>query len=102
MAYKISQSCTGCDICRTQCPTGAIKVKDNQTWIDPNLCNNCEGYYPEPQCVIHCPISSPVPAHGKKGRYKLNERPPPVQIYLPMTKPIPLLPPSSSGKRATY
>ncbi|MFP5272172.1 helix-turn-helix domain-containing protein [Coleofasciculus sp.] len=76
MAYKLSQSCTGCDTCRSQCPTGAIKIKDNQTWIDPNLCNNCEGYYPEPQCVIHCPISSPVPSQGKKGRYKLNERPP--------------------------
>jgi DNA-binding transcriptional regulator YiaG len=74
MAYKIPGDCLGCDSCRTNCPTGAIKVEGDDYWIDPSLCNNCEGYYPEPQCVAFCPISCPIPSEPKKGRYKAEVR----------------------------
>ncbi len=75
MPYTIpNNSCVGCDNCRPQCPTGAIRVEDNEYWIDPGLCNNCEGYYSEPQCVIACPTNSPIPWQSKKGRCKIEPR----------------------------
>ncbi|MCA1994378.1 MAG: 4Fe-4S binding protein, partial [Coleofasciculus sp. S288] len=74
MTYTIPSSCNGCNSCRPQCPTGAIKQEGENYWIDPDLCNNCEGYYSEPQCVIHCPVSSPVPSQAKKGRHKVDVR----------------------------
>jgi len=75
MPYTIpNNSCVGCDNCRPQCPTGAIKIENNKYWIDPSLCNNCEGYYAEPQCVIACPVKSPIPWQAKKGRCKVEPR----------------------------
>lgn len=75
MPYTIpNNSCVGCDNCRPQCPTGAIKLENDKYWIDPCLCNNCEGYYPEPQCVIACPTNSPIPWHAKRGRCKVDLR----------------------------
>jgi DNA-binding transcriptional regulator YiaG/Pyruvate/2-oxoacid:ferredoxin oxidoreductase delta subunit len=75
MPYTIpNNSCVGCDNCRPQCPTGAIKIENDEYWIDPSLCNNCEGYYPEPQCVIACPTKSPIPWQAKKGRCKVEPR----------------------------
>ena len=75
MPYTIpNNNCVGCDNCRPQCPTGAIKIENNEYWIDPGLCNNCEGYYPEPQCVIACPNNSPIPWQAKKGRCKVEPR----------------------------
>ncbi|MFH7029141.1 MAG: helix-turn-helix domain-containing protein [Heteroscytonema crispum UTEX LB 1556] len=75
MPYTIpNNSCAGCDNCRPQCPTGAIKIENNEYWIDPCLCNNCEGFYPEPQCVIACPTKSPIPLQAKKGRCKIEPR----------------------------
>lgn len=74
MPYKISSGCGGCDYCRPQCPTDAIKVESGQYRIDSNLCNNCDGYYTEPQCVVACPLSLPAPSQAKKGRYRVNIR----------------------------
>ncbi len=72
MAYTIPQSCFGCSICPIECPTNAIKLDNEQYQIDPELCNSCQGYYPEPQCIVSCPSSTPVPLNSKKGRYKAN------------------------------
>ncbi|MEC4818462.1 MAG: helix-turn-helix domain-containing protein [Scytonema sp. PMC 1069.18] len=75
MPYTIpNNSCVGCDNCRPQCPTGAIQLENNEYWIDPCLCNNCEGYYPEPQCVVVCPHDSPIPLQPKRGRCKVDIR----------------------------
>ncbi|KAB8334264.1 helix-turn-helix domain-containing protein [Scytonema tolypothrichoides VB-61278] len=75
MPYTIpNNSCVGCDNCRPQCPTGAIKFENNEYWIDPSLCNNCEGYYSEPQCVVTCPINLPIPMQAKRGRCKVDIR----------------------------
>lgn len=70
MTYTISEGCPGCGSCLPKCPTNAISVKKGQFWIDPKLCNYCEGYYPEPQCVVSCPVSLPAPSVAKKGRSK--------------------------------
>ncbi|MGH8000076.1 MAG: helix-turn-helix domain-containing protein [Brasilonema sp.] len=75
MPYTIpNNSCVGCDNCRPQCPTGAIKLENNEYWIDPCLCNNCEGYYSEPQCVVACPTHFPIPMQAKRGRCKVDLR----------------------------
>ena len=74
MAYKISNSCSGCGGCQPLCPTGAIKLQGDLYSIDQGLCNNCKGHYPEPQCVVLCPVSCPVPSQPKKGRSKANAR----------------------------
>lgn len=71
MSYSITNRCIQCDTCEPLCPTEAIKRKDDKYWIDPNLCDNCENYS-APQCVICCPVNSPVPFQAKKGRYKID------------------------------
>ncbi|MBR8828431.1 MAG: helix-turn-helix domain-containing protein [Gomphosphaeria aponina SAG 52.96 = DSM 107014] len=76
MAYNIANSCFGCGTCQPKCPTGAIHEENGEYWIESGLCNSCVGYYQEPQCVIECPNSSPVPKEAKKGRYKTVERRP--------------------------
>lgn len=73
MSYQIPDECPGCGTCVSHCPTDAIKIKNKQIWIDPKLCNYCEGYYSEPQCIIACPTSLPSPMVAKKGRSKIIE-----------------------------
>jgi DNA-binding transcriptional regulator YiaG len=73
MPYAITKRCIQCDNCVPQCPTGAIKVMEGDYWIDPNLCNNCQGYV-APQCIVSCPVNSPVPWQAKKGRCKVEAR----------------------------
>ncbi|NJK63199.1 MAG: 4Fe-4S binding protein [Synechococcaceae cyanobacterium SM2_3_1] len=70
MAYRIPEKCTGCNTCLPHCPTNAISVQEGEYWIDPILCNNCEGYYPEPQCLVNCPDSIPLPYEAMRGRTK--------------------------------
>ncbi|ACK66273.1 transcriptional regulator, XRE family [Rippkaea orientalis PCC 8801] len=74
MSYTITDSCPNCTSCQIDCPTDAIQLHNGAYSIDEKLCNNCQGYYAEPQCIIQCPISSPIPTHAKKGRYKAVER----------------------------
>jgi DNA-binding transcriptional regulator YiaG len=71
MSYSITNRCIQCDTCEPLCPTGAIQLKNDKYWIDPDLCDNCETYS-EPQCVTSCPVNSPVPLQSKKGRYKID------------------------------
>ncbi|MEM7717207.1 MAG: helix-turn-helix domain-containing protein [Cyanobacteria bacterium P01_A01_bin.68] len=73
MTYTIpNNNCSCCDRCSSECPTGAIKKDDGDYWIDPSLCNDCEGYYPEPRCALVCPTNSPMPLQPKKGRCKVK------------------------------
>ncbi|NJL81454.1 MAG: 4Fe-4S binding protein [Richelia sp. RM2_1_2] len=56
MAYKITNNCISCDLCKTVCPTNAIKIVDDRPWIDPELCKNCvDSIYSVPQCKAGCP-----------------------------------------------
>lgn len=70
MAYRIPEECTGCNTCLPHCPTQAISIQDGEYWINPVLCNNCEGFYPEPQCRVICPTEAPLPYQAIKGRTK--------------------------------
>lgn len=73
MSYSITESCYNCGICQTSCPTNAIQLDKQEDYrIETELCNGCEGHHEVPQCVISCPISSPVPLRAKKGRYKAD------------------------------
>lgn len=74
MAYAITGRCIQCDGCQPQCPTGAIRLEQGSYWIDPALCNGCEGYHPEPQCVAYCPVDSAVPLQARKGRCQTPNR----------------------------
>ena len=75
MPYSITNGCTQCSSCVPHCPVGAIKVIDDQHWIDPTICNGCEGYYDTPQCITVCPEGSALPVQARKGRYKKHDRP---------------------------
>ncbi|MBV6622446.1 MAG: 4Fe-4S binding protein [Rivularia sp. (in: Bacteria)] len=56
MAYKITSKCISCDLCKTVCPSNAIKMVDERPWIDPELCKNCvDSVYSVPQCKAGCP-----------------------------------------------
>lgn len=60
-------------MCRPQCPTGAIDFDGERYTLDPDLCDKCQSY-PEPQCIVTCPVNSPVPLQAKKGRCKVNPK----------------------------
>ncbi|MEM1251223.1 MAG: helix-turn-helix domain-containing protein [Cyanobacteria bacterium P01_H01_bin.21] len=71
MAYTIKDGCILCDSCRPECPVGAIKPTADHSsyWIDPTLCNNCEGLE-APRCLQACEVGSLAPLVPKKGRRK--------------------------------
>ncbi len=75
MAYTIPPSCVHCGICLPKCPTGAIQIdENNEHWVEPGLCNNCEDNNSKPPCVSSCPDSLPLPLPTKKGRYKAEPK----------------------------
>ncbi|XGV98762.1 MAG: 4Fe-4S binding protein [Leptolyngbya sp. BL-A-14] len=75
MAHTITNRCTQCGDCMPQCPRDAIKLEGGEFWIDPMLCNDCEDYGAEPQCVSVCPIDlPPMPLQAKKGRCRTTNR----------------------------
>ena len=61
MALQILEACINCDMCGPECPNRAISLQVVASGkkiyqIDPTLCTECEGFYPEPTCVQVCPI----------------------------------------------
>jgi len=56
MAMTITDDCINCGACDWGCPTDAISAEDKLYIIDPNLCTECEGEFPSPQCVDSCPV----------------------------------------------
>ncbi|NJR22541.1 MAG: helix-turn-helix domain-containing protein [Richelia sp. CSU_2_1] len=72
MTYTITSACNQCNDCLPLCPTGAIKQEGEKLWIDPMLCNNCEGFYDRPLCASMCLNDAPVPLQAKKGRCKVD------------------------------
>lgn len=57
MAYTINDECTACGICLPECPNEAISEGDPYV-IDPEKCNECEGFHDVPQCVDVCPVEA--------------------------------------------
>ncbi len=74
MAYTIKSLCTQCNDCLPLCPTNAIKQDGERIWIDPMLCNNCEGFYEQPLCSSVCLKNAPMPLQAKKGRCKVDTK----------------------------
>ena len=68
MALSITEDCLNCGFCEFACPTHAISMGDEYYVIDPNKCNECVGYFNEPQCVVIGPIDCFLDADGKPFR----------------------------------
>ena len=56
MAMTITDECISCGACEPDCPVEAISEGDTIYVIDANVCVECEGYNPSPQCVDVCPV----------------------------------------------
>ncbi len=54
MALMITDECTLCDACVTECPNQAISPGDDMYVIDPLRCTECVGHFDEPQCKLVC------------------------------------------------
>jgi Fe-S-cluster-containing hydrogenase component 2 len=52
MAYVISDACTNCATCDSECPVEAIAEKDGKRWIDKEKCVDCGA------CSGVCPIEA--------------------------------------------
>lgn len=75
MAYKITEECTACDVCREECPNEAISESDPIYVIDPNMCTECVGAHDEPQCAGVCPMDACVPdPDHEENREELLEK----------------------------
>lgn len=47
------EECTGCGVCITKCPAGAISIdKDNKAEIDIDKCRKCGA------CINACPVQA--------------------------------------------
>lgn len=76
MPYQLTQRCLQCGLCLPHCPTDAIQKRGSQFQIDVHHCNHCEDAYDEPQCLVYCPVNSPVPLKPRRGRVATISRPP--------------------------
>jgi ferredoxin len=61
MAFTITEDCTSCGACETECPNQAISEGESQFVINPELCTECVGFFAEPQCVSVCPMACILP-----------------------------------------
>jgi len=75
MAFLITEECTSCGICISECPNEAISEGDTIYVINPDLCTECVGFFNEPQCVSVCPIDAIVPdPDHKESKEELLEK----------------------------
>jgi ferredoxin len=56
VATFITADCISCGACEPECPNRAIREDDDRYVIDPALCTECVGYYPEEACQAVCPV----------------------------------------------
>ena len=61
MALFITEECTSCGACETQCLNQAISEGDPVYVINADLCTECVGFFAEAQCVAVCPVDCIVP-----------------------------------------
>jgi len=52
MAYKISDACTNCGACDSECPVEAIAEKDGKRAINAATCVDCGA------CAATCPADA--------------------------------------------
>jgi ferredoxin len=60
MALSIVASCVNCWACEPLCPSQAIYEAKPHFMIDAKKCSECDGDYPDPQCVSICPIEGAI------------------------------------------
>ncbi len=56
MAFKITDACTSCGACVSECPVDAITEGDGIFVIDADSCIDCGA------CAGACPVGAPVEA----------------------------------------
>ena len=76
MAVMITEDCIACNACEAECPNTAIynagdpyqydgeekeALSEDFTYIVPEKCTECVGFYDEPQCIEACPTEAIVP-----------------------------------------
>ncbi len=52
MIYIERRFCTGCRLCRKECPRGAIKIINYKAYVDYSKCNECY------RCIYVCPSAA--------------------------------------------
>jgi len=52
MAYKITNECTNCAACESECPVEAISEGNDKRVIDEDLCTECG------ICADVCPVEA--------------------------------------------
>jgi ferredoxin len=79
MALAIDmEQCTSCGACEPICPTKAISHDDKTFSIDVKMCEECDGFYEEAQCVLICPedcihiakVTPPIPTVKRAKLYQ--------------------------------
>lgn len=60
MSLRITDDCTCCDACASECPNEAISAGDTAYRIDPDRCTECAGADDSPRCQSVCPAESIV------------------------------------------
>ena len=73
MAVKITDECIACNACEAECPNIAIysagepwslggeehpAISDDVTYVVPEKCTECVGFFDEPQCIAACPTEA--------------------------------------------
>ncbi|NJD22266.1 MAG: 4Fe-4S dicluster domain-containing protein [Melioribacter sp.] len=76
MAIMITDECISCNACEAECPNTAIyspglaynvggqeyaALSEEHTYIVPEKCTECVGFYDEPQCIPSCPTEAIAP-----------------------------------------
>jgi len=59
MALKITDLCSACDACLSECPNQAITAGRPYV-IDANKCTECVGAFDTPQCQEMCPVKGAI------------------------------------------
>ena len=73
MAVLITDECISCNACEIECPNNAIynpgdswilgnesfeALNNDHTYVVPDKCTECVGFYDEPQCIPACPTEA--------------------------------------------
>lgn len=61
MSFMITAECINCSACELECPVRAIQPGPSKYLIDPEVCIECDGYFPEARCKWACPVDACVP-----------------------------------------
>ena len=61
MSYTITEECTCCGACESECPNEAITEGDPIYVIDPDKCTECVGAHDSSQCADICPLDACIP-----------------------------------------